>query len=271
MSERKISALIVDDEALGRRLVRRMLSTHPDIHVMAECNDGEKALAAITRHRPALVFLDIQMPKLDGLTVLQRLEPGLRPLVVFITAYDAYAIKAFEAQALDYLLKPFDQERFDRTLANIRRRLTQMDEASLGQNLRKLLIAHGPRPDQAHGAAAPLALGQTFDERIAVKETGRVFFVDVADIDWLEASANYVALHVAGRTHLIHETMAVMETRMNPSRFVRIHRSTIVNVTRIKELLPHFNGEYVVLLKDGTRLKLSRGQLGKAKAALGLD
>lgn len=271
MSDRKISVLIADDETLGRKLVRRMLGAHVDFHVVAECNDGEKTLAAIKRHRPALVFLDIQMPKLDGLTVLQRLEVDSRPLVVFITAFDAYAIKAFEAQALDYLLKPFDQERFDQTLTNIRRRLTQMDEASFGQNLRNLLIAHAPRPVHAPGAAMPVGTNSTFDERLPVKENGRVFFVDVTDIDWIEASANYVALHVAGRTHLVHETMTVMETRMNPTRFVRIHRSTIVNVTRIKELVPHFNGEFVVLLKDGTRLKLSRGHLSKAKAALGLD
>jgi two-component system, LytTR family, response regulator len=271
MSERKISALIADDEALGRQLIRRMLCPHADVQVVAECNDGEKALAAIKRHRPALVFLDIQMPKLNGLAVLQRLDVQSRPLVVFITAYDAYAIKAFEAQALDYLLKPFDQDRFDQMLTNIRQRLAQLDEANFGQNLRSLLAAHAQRSGPSPDSAVQIGTNPKFEERLAVKESGRVFFVDVTEIDWLEASANYVALHVAGRTHLIHETMAGMEARLNPARFVRIHRSAIVNVARIKELLPHFNGEYIVLLKDGTRLKLSRGHLDKGKAALGLD
>src|SRR5215212_8397310 len=168
MSDRKISVLIADDEALGRQLVHRMLGAHGDFYVVAECNDGEKTLAAIKRHRPALVFLDIQIPKLDGPPVLQRLEADARPLIVFITAFDVYAIKAFEAQALDYLLKPFDQERFDQTLTSIRRRLTQMDEASFGQNLRNLLIAHAVRPDQPHGTSTPVAT--TFDERLPVKE-----------------------------------------------------------------------------------------------------
>ena len=266
-----IRTIVVDDEPLAREVVREFLSADEEFEVVAECSNGFEAVKAVSEQDPDVLFLDIQMPKLDGLTVLQRLEADARPLVVFITAFDAYAIKAFEAQALDYLLKPFDQERFDQTLTNIRRRLTQMDEARFGQNLRNLLIAHAPRSNQPHGAATPIGTNSSFDERLPVKENGRVFFVDVTDIDWLEASANYVALHVAGRTHLVHETMTVMETRMNPTRFVRIHRSTIVNVARIKELLPHFNGEFVVLLKDGTRLKLSRGHLSKAKAALGLD
>ena len=271
MSERKISALIVDDEVLGRDLIRHMLRPHPAVHVVAECADGEKALAAIRRHRPDLVFLDIQMPKLNGLALLQRLGAEDRPLIVFITAYDAYAIKAFEAQALDYLLKPFDQERFDQMLARAGHRLAQLAAASLGQDLRSMLAAHPATPADPPRVPAMRPSETVFAERVVVKASGRVFFVGVAEIDWLEASGNYVALHVAGRTHLVHETMAAMEARLNPAHFVRIHRSTIVKVDRIKELRPHFNGEYNVLLKDGTQLKLSRGQSGQAKAALGLD
>jgi len=265
MSEPAISALIVDDEPLGRDLVRHMLAAHRDIRVVAECADGEKALAAIKRHAPQLVFLDVKMPRLDGIALLQRLAPDHRPLIVFITAHDAYALRAFEAPALDYLLKPFDQERFDQTVARVRQRLEQLAAAQLGRSVQRFL-AGSPAP------TADARPAKTFAERIVVRESGRVYFVGVPEIHWLEASGNYVALHVAtGKTHLVHETMAALEAKLDPARFVRIHRSTIVNVDRIKELQPHFNGEYVVLLKDDTRLKLSRSFLEKARAALGLD
>ena len=265
MSEPTISALIVDDEPLSRDLVRHMLATHPDIRIVAECADGEKALAAIKRHAPQLVFLDVKMPRLDGVALLQRLPSANRPLIVFLTAHDTYALRAFEAHALDYLLKPFDQERFDQTVARARQRLEQLASAQLGQSVKRFLAdstapANEVRPTKA------------FAERIVVRDSGRVYFVGVPEIHWLEASGNYVALHLAsGKTHLVHETMAAMEAKLDPARFVRIHRSTMVSVDRIRELQPHFNGEYVVLLKDDTRLKLSRGFLEKARAALGLD
>jgi two-component system LytT family response regulator len=262
MTPRSITALIVDDEPLGRELIRHMLGAHADIQVVGEYGDGEKALAALRRRRPDVVFLDVRMPRIDGLEVLSRLQVDGRPLVVFVTAYDAYAVKAFEAQALDYLLKPFDQERFDRMLGRVRQRIAQLDEAALGQGLRKLVAGHAttaPPPPRAP------------DERIAVKDGGRVTFVPVAELMFVEASGNYVALRTrGGRTHLVHETMAAMEARLDPAKFVRIHRSTIVNVLRIRQLEPHFNGEYVVLLDDGTRLKLSRTYADAARAVLGL-
>lgn len=255
------STLIVDDEPLGRDLVRHMLAPHPDFRVVGECTDGEKALAAIRRLAPQLVLLDIKMPRLDGMSLLQRLEAGARPLIVFLTAHDTYAIQAFEAHAFDYLLKPFDQDRFDQMIARIRRRLRELEEVRLGQNVRHLLAGAPPA-----AAAKPPAL-----ERIVVRESGRVYFVNVSDIEWLEASGNYVALHVAGgRSHLVHETLAALEAKLDPARFVRIHRSTMVRIDRIKELLPHFNGEYVVLLHDQTRLKLSRSFLESARPLLGL-
>ena len=263
MNDGRISALIVDDEPLGRDLVRHMLAVHPEFHVAAECSDGEKALAAIKRHAPRVVFLDIKMPRVDGMALLARIEAGARPLIVFITAHDSYAIKAFEAHAFDYLLKPFDQERFDQTIARIRQRLQQIDEARLGESVRHLLTQPA--------AAASTNAAKNTGERIVVRESGRVYFVDLASIEWFEASGNYVALHVGGgKTHLVHDTMAAMEAKLDPSVFVRIHRSTIVRVDRIRELLPHFNGEYVVVLKNEARLKLSRSYLETARRALGL-
>jgi two-component system LytT family response regulator len=260
-SAKTIPTVIADDEPPGRQLLHHLLAAHPEFRVVAECSDGEKAFAAIKRHAPRVAFLDIKMPRLDGLTLLERLEPASRPLVVFTTAHDTFAIKAFAAHAFDYLLKPFDQERFDRTIARVRDGLQQIDAARLGQSVRHLLAT----PDAVE-AARPASL-----ERIVVRETGRVYFVDVAEIEWLEAAGNYVTLHVgAGKSHLVHETMAALESRLDGRRFVRIHRSTIVRVDRIKELLPHFNGEYVVVLKDGARLKLSRSYLESARSALGL-
>lgn len=258
MSEPIFDVLIADDEPLGRDLLRHMLRVHPDVRVVAECENGEEALAAIERHAPALVLLDIQMPRLDGLRVLERIDLKARPLVVFVTAHDRYALQAFEGQAFDYLLKPFDQERFERMLARARLQLAQQREAQLGKNVAHLL---------GHGTADT----RSKDERIVIRENGRISFVEIADIEWLEASGNYVTLHVAGRgSRLVHETMARLEARLDPACFVRIHRSTIVRIDRIKELLPHFNGESVVVLKDGAKLKLTRSYAGSARAALGL-
>jgi two-component system, LytTR family, response regulator len=261
MPESAIRTLIVDDEPLGRDLVRHMLGTHADFRVVAECGDGEKALAAIKRHTPQLVFLDIKMPRLDGMSLLARLDATARPLIVFITAHETYAIKAFAEHAFDYLLKPFDQERFDQTIARVRAHLRQLEEAKLGQSVRSLLAP----------TAAPAALPKPTLDRFVVRESARVTFVNVADVEWLEAEGNYVALHVVGgKSHLVHDTMTNLETKLDPAVFVRIHRSTIVRADRIKELLPHFNGEYVVVLKDNARLKLSRSYLDTARVALGL-
>src|SRR5688572_7999167 len=267
---RTISALIVDDEPLGRDLVRHMLGAHPDVEIVGECGDGAKAVAAIKRLAPALVFLDIRMPKLDGMDVLQRLETAgpRRPVIVFVTAYDQYAVRAFEERALDYLLKPFDQDRFDATIRRVRERIEQAAEAELGKHVRGLLNGQTGAPPPSAPATAVAAT--PYAERIVVRESGRIFFVGVHEIDFLEAAGNYVSLHVAGKTHLIHETMTNTEAKLDPALFVRIHRCTIVNVARIAELRPHFNGEYIILLKDKTELKLSRGYVDKARAALGL-
>jgi two-component system LytT family response regulator len=263
MTTAPISTLIVDDEPLGRDLLRLMLAAHSDFQVIAECADGEKALAAIKRHAPQLVFLDVKMPRLDGLGLLQKLPGERRPLIVFVTAHEGYALPAFETQALDYLLKPFDQERFDRMLGRVRSRLEQLKAAELGQSVLQLLDTPA-KPESRTGSGA-------FVERLVVRDRGHVYFVGTAEISWLEASGNYVALHLkSGKTHLLLETMTALENKLDPGVFLRIHRSTIVNIVRIKQLEPHFNGEYVVVLDDNVRLKLSRSYLEPARRALGL-
>lgn len=260
MTPAPITALIVDDEPLGRDLVRNMLAAHPDVNVLAECADGEKAQAAIRQFAPQVVFLDVKMPRLDGVGLLRRLPAENRPLIVFITAHDSYALHAFEGQALDYLLKPFDQERFDTTLGRVRARLAQIAAARIGETVRDMVAATAP---PAAPAGPPV-------ERLVVRDPGRIHFVNVRDIAWLEASGNYVAVHTPGaKTHLIHETMASIESRL-PAGFVRIHRSTIVNVACIRQLEPHLNGEFIVVLDDNVRLKLSRSYAESARRLLGL-
>ncbi len=261
MPKTPTTVLIVDDEPLGREVVRHMLAVHSDFAIVGECGDGEKALAAIKRLGPQLVFLDVQMPKIDGLSLLERLRGDKRPFVVLVTAHDQYAVRAFQADAVDYLLKPFDQERFDGCLTRIRRRLEQGEEARLGKSLRDLMQGN---------AAGDTA--RTFADRLVIRENGRVFFVGTEEIRWLEAAGNYVEVHVdTGKAHLVHETMASMEEKLDPALFLRVHRSTIVNIARIKELQPHLNGEYIIVLKDGGRVKLSRGYLEQARTRLGLD
>lgn len=264
MSRAPISALIVDDEALGRDLVRLMLAAHPDIQVVAECPDGEKALGAIKRHEPHLVFLDVKMPRLDGVGLLRKLPIENRPLVIFVTAHDEFALRALEGEALDYLLKPFDQERFDQTIRRVRTRLDQLAAAKLGQSVQRYLASGAP-------AQSILPAREAAADRLVVRDRGSVYFVGTSEISWLEASGNYVAVHTkAGKTYLIHETMTAMEAKLDPAVFLRIHRSTLVNIGRIKQLEPHFNGEFVVVLDDGSRLKLSRSFLETARRTLGL-
>jgi two-component system LytT family response regulator len=257
MSDR-IRVVVVDDEPLARERVRGLLEQQPDVEIVAECADGLEALEAIRSRKPDLVFLDIQMPELDGLGVVGQLQPGELPALIFVTAYDRYAIQAFEVHALDYLLKPFDDERFaaalDRARAWLRRPAASTD---LSQRLDDLLTELRP--------AAKLP------DRLAVKSGGRVILVKLEDLDWVEAADNYVNLHVGGDAHLLRETMAALEKRLPADRFVRISRSTIVNLDRVKELQPLFHGEYTVILRDGVRLTLSRGYREKLAVLLGKE
>jgi two-component system, LytTR family, response regulator len=246
----KIHALIVDDEPHARRGIRLALGDEPDVEIVGECGDGVAALAAIRAHRPDLVFLDVQMPLLDGFGVVAALAAAELPLVVFVTAYDEHALRAFDAGALDYLLKPFERERFKKTLARARRQLLGPDREDFNRRLAALL--------QEFKSAQTVGAGAQYLERIAIKEGGRIFFLTAAELDWIEAQGNYVRLHAGRDAHLLRETMDGLEAKLDPKEFLRIRRSALVRVARIKELHPLFNGEYAVVLQDGTRLTSSR-------------
>jgi two-component system LytT family response regulator len=250
-----IRALIVDDEPLARERLQMMLKSELDIEVVGEAINGDAAVASIRKLSPDLVFLDIQMPELDGFSVITEIGPERMPATIFVTAYDRYALRAFEVHALDYLLKPFDRERFQQALARARAQLQGKETAALNQRLSALL-------EQLHGEKQPL-------ERVVVKESGRIFFLKAEQIDWVEAAENYVQIHVGKESHLLRETMARIEARLDPRRFVRIHRSAIINLERLKELQPLFHGDYTVILADGTQLTLSRGYKEKFQEKLG--
>lgn len=270
-----LHVLIVDDERHGRDVVRHMLKRHPEFIVVGEATNGLQAREEIQAKQPHLIFLDISMPKLSGMELAKSLQTGSPSVIVFVTAHDSYAVQAFERCAFDYLLKPFDQERFDQTIARVRERFRASHDADFGRRLREVL---DQRPDAFPPPREPAKTGDVSSAvnaperltRFVIKESGRVFFVPVAATDWLEASGNYVGLHVGNKTHLIHEALAQVERLLDPRLFLRIHRSTIVNVERIKELQPMANGEFIVILRDGTRLKLSRSFRERANEVLGL-
>ena len=243
----KVRVLIVDDEPLAREGLRAELLSDPDIEVAAECANGRDAVAAIREHSPDLVFLDVQMPVLDGFSVVEAVGVEQMPVVIFVTAYDEYALRAFEAHALDYLLKPVNGERLRAALNRAKELLSLKKATGLNQQLSDLL-----RELKAGRE------GERYLERIPVKTKERIIFIEADDIDWVESEDNYVRLHRKGEAHLVREALSNLEGRLDPSKFLRIRRSALVNVRRIKELRPLFNGEYVVVLQDGTRLRSSR-------------
>jgi two-component system, LytTR family, response regulator len=251
----KIRTLVVDDEPMARERILSLLQQEGDVEVIGQCSDGVQAVSVIQQQSPDLVFLDVQMPGCDGFGVIQNIGADRMPTVVFVTAYDEYALRAFEVHALDYLLKPFGKDRFQETLKHARESLERRRAGDLGRRL--LALVHDLKPEQ-----------QRLD-RLVVKSGGRVFFLRTDEIDWIEAAGNYVRLHLGEESHLFRETMNGMESRLDSRRFVRIHRSRIVNTERIKELQPWFNGEYVVILRNGTRLTLSRGYREKLQEQLG--
>ena len=236
-------ALVIDDEPLARRSVRRFLKAHADVELIGEYGDGESAVAAILTKLPDLVFLDVQMPEMDGFEVLRRIGADRMPVTIFVTAYDRYALRAFDENAVDYLLKPFGKERFERALIRARER-----------------IAGNLNCDEVRRVVASLEQIQRGAERIAITENGRIHFVKARDIDWIGAEGNYACLHVGIREYELRETLTSLERRLNPLDFLRIHRSTIVNVHRIKEIQRWFRGHHLVLLENGEELRMSRYQ-----------
>lgn len=249
-----VRAIIVDDERLGRQKVRTMLAAHPDIELIAECRNGAEAVETIRAERPQLVFLDVQMPGLDGFDVLREVGPESIPSVIFVTAHDQYAVKAFEVHAIDYLLKPFDRRRFEVSLERARRELQQGDHHACAEKIAALI--------------RDLSESHPHADRLMVRGDGRIFFIRTDDIDWIEGADNYARLHVKRDSHLIRETLGSLEARLDPRKFIRVHRSAIVNVDRIGEIKTLFHGEQTIVLRDGTEIAFGRKFRGRLEGIL---
>jgi two-component system LytT family response regulator len=245
-----VRVVFADDERLARKKLQLLLESEPQVIVVAECQDGKDTVSAIKSFAPDLLLLDIQMPDLDGFKVLNEIPPPQMPVVIFTSAYDQYAIRAFEAHALDYLLKPFDQGRLHQAIERARLELLNSNNRQITNRLLELLS------QMKSGTASTPPEPQN---RLVVKAQGRVVFLNLDEIDWVEAAANYVRLNAGKESYLFRETISRTSERLNPNEFIRIHRSTIVNVRKIKELIPVNSGEYVVVLRNGKELSCSRG------------
>jgi two-component system LytT family response regulator len=250
-----LRALVVDDEALARRALLRLLKSESDISVVGQCGDGESAVETIRRMRPDLVFLDVQMPEMDGFRVVETIGPEQMPVTIFVTAFDRYALRAFDANAVDYLLKPFSADRLARAVARARERCVGKQDGEAAQRLFALLDRTRFHSDYA--------------QRLTVSVRGRILFVPVNDVDWIEAEGNYARLHVARKVHDIRETLQSLTEKLDPRDFVRIHRSTIVNIHRVREVRPWFQGSHIVLLHSGEELRMSRYQRDAVERLLG--
>ena len=245
-TENKITVLIVDDEPLARALIVELLKKFPEFEIVGECSDGKGALKALKRKSPDLIFLDVQMPGIDGLSLLEELNDAALPAIIFVTAYDQYAIRAFDFHAVDYLLKPFSQSRFEKALLRAKERLLERPQSDdiARRQISSLL-------ENYQNKAAPL-------KRLFLKDQGKIVLLDPETINWIEADDKYVRFHTSEKKYLIRQTLNAVEAELDPQVFARVHRSYIVNLTRISELHPMFNGEYVLILNNGTKLTLSR-------------
>jgi two-component system, LytTR family, response regulator len=258
----KIRTIIADDEELARRGLKVLLQRCEKLELICECCNGQETVDAIHRHRPDLVFLDVQMPGKSGFDVIGNIADTERPHVVFVTAYDKFALRAFEVHALDYLLKPVNEERFDAALARVQEAMTHATDNAIVQRVRQaaaeLQVASSPSMPSA-------------GDRLPIKANGRIILVRLADIDWIEADGDYVSVHVGDKTWLMRETIAAVELRLALSGFVRIHRAALVNAERVKELRPLDKGEYTVVLNDGTELKLTRYYRASVERLIGAN
>ncbi len=251
----KIRAVIADDELLARKFIRRMLKQDPEVEIVAECANGAEAVATIRKEKPDLVFLDVQMPEMNGFAVLDAVKLDHLPEIIFTTAYESYAIRAFELHALDYLLKPFDQVRLKAALKYAKERFHSQHEEDKRLQVGTLLES--------------IRAQQEYLDRIIIRADGRITFLHTREIDWIEADDKYVHLHTGKGARMVRQTLAAIEGQLNPKKFLRVHRSAMVNVDRIKELQPLFNGEHSLILDDGTRLTLSRKYKDKLFELLG--
>ncbi|MFA6456400.1 MAG: LytTR family DNA-binding domain-containing protein [Bacteroidota bacterium] len=241
-----IRAIIVDDEPLAREKVQLFAKDETDIEIVDICSNGHEAITSYQKLKPDLFFLDIQMPEMNGFDVLKHITTHPLPGIIFITAFDEFALRAFEFHALDYLLKPYDRERFHKAVGHARETILSRSQSEVTTEQIKALLESVK--------SAPAAL-----DRLVVKTNGKIIFLRMEEIDWMEAAGNYVKLHVGNESHLVRETMNKLEEQLHPQKFIRIHRSTIINIEKIKELQPYFNGEYKVILQNNTQVILSRG------------
>lgn len=255
MKSNRIRAVIADDEALARKFIRRMLKDEPDVEIIGECANGKEAVSMIRNEKPDLIFLDVQMPEKDGFAVLQSIPTDELPEIIFATAYEQYAIRAFELHALDYLLKPFDQARFRDAIKHAKERLRSTRDKEVRRQINALLQSVEKKSQ--------------YLDRLVIKSGGRISFLSTDEINWIEADDKYVHLHTGKSNPMVRQTLNAMEAQLDPKKFRRIHRSAIVNVARIKELQPMFNGEHSVQLEDGTKLTLSRSYRDKLFELLG--
>jgi two-component system LytT family response regulator len=251
-----IRLLIVDDEPLARAGVRRLLQDDEGIEVIGECGDGAEAVVAILDQQPDAVLLDIKMPEMNGLDVVRTIGVERMPLTVFITAYDEHALRAFELHAVDYLLKPFDDERFNQTMARVKREVRTRAAAHLSEKLLHVLQDTQPKT-------------QKYLTRIVVRGDGRTVLLRASDVEWIEAADYYARIHAAGKSHLLRETMNELEEKLDPELFFRVHRSAIINLEKVREIQPYTRGEHVVIMASGAKVRLSRGRREKLEERLG--
>jgi two-component system, LytTR family, response regulator len=254
-----IRTVIADDEPLARKKLRLLLGSEPGVQVVAECQDGHETIGAIHAHKPDLLLIDIRMPDADGFEVLGKLPADEMPVVVFTTAYDQFAVRAFEARATDYLLKPFERERLHQAIERARSEVLKSHNRDLTAKILDLLATN----------AEPKTDPRQIDDRMVIRAGGKVVFLDLAEVDWIEAAANYVKLNVGKDSYLLREGIGRVSERLDPDRFVRIHRSVIVNVRKIKELQPCDSGEYIAVLRNGKELSCSRGYRAELQRLIG--
>jgi len=275
-----LRVVIADDEAVARSRLRRMLAAHDDVVIAAEAADGRSAVDIVVRHRPDVVFLDIRMPELDGFEVLAELGANVCFAIVFVTAFSDHASRAFDVNALDYLLKPYDADRLAESLDRARDRRQQGTDGGrrllaaveeIAKEQRALRQAMMARPESRGGAPVSAPAARRIPERILVSRRGHGVFVSLGEVDYIESAGNYVRLHVGAESHRLRVRLSDMEQQLDPTRFARIHRTVIVNVARVAEIQPWFSGDAIVVLRDGTKLRLSRHYRGPMESAFALE